>query len=417
MEHISFFMKDSEFKLFSAVLHIKDPFIITNIVIDEPQKRVNVYVGFVEDPIYTCPECGKETSRVHAVREKVWRHLNLFEYQCFVHCQTPRIFCEHCKKTLDIKLPWVNKHSGFSLMMEGLILNLSKVLPFSTVGRLLEETDKRIARTVDSYVNRAIKKKDLSDVKTIGIDETSVAKGHKYITTVSDLDKGEVIFVTSGKDADTLKAFEEYFVRHNGKITNITNVCSDMSKAFISGIKEVFSNAIHTIDKFHVMMAINDFVNNVRKNEQTTNDVLKKTKFVFLKNPQNLTKTQRARLTSLTKLNLKTVRAYQIRLNFQEFWKCNSREEGEIFLKKWYYWLTHSRLYQKKELATTIKNHWDGILNYFSSKITNGRVEGINGEIQKVKREARGYKNINNFKNAILLRFGNLDFDIPLIHL
>jgi len=411
-------MENAEYTLFSTVLHIEDPFVITNIVVDTPNKQVDIYVDFIENPTFTCPECGTETNQIHDVREKVWRHLNLFEYQCFVHCRTPRIFCSKCKKTRDIKIPWVRKGSGFSLLMEGLILSLSKIMPVSTLGFLLGETDKRLFRVIEFYVSSACRKKDLSQVRNIGIDETSLSKGHKYITTVTDLDKGEVIFVTSGKEADTLKSFQDYLHHHHGLTQNIANICSDMSRAFISGIEAVFPNSTHTFDKFHVMMAVNSAVDKVRKHEAPSlfTNVLLKTKYLFLKNPCNLTKAQKDRLDELTisHKNLQTVHAYHMKLNFMDFWKCNTRVEGERYLTSWYNWISSSRLKPILELAETIKNHWKGILNYFDSKVTNGKIEALNGQIQKLKREARGYRNIGNFRNAILLRYGNLEFDIPL---
>ena len=414
-------MENTEYKLFSNVLHIEDPFVISNIVVNDGKKQVDIYVGFVENPEFTCPDCGSKTTQVHDVREKVWRHLNLFEYRCYVHCRTPRIFCPKCKKTQDIKIPWVRKGSGFSLLMESVLICLSKMLPVSSIGYFLGETDNRVFRVISHYVSIACKKKDLSHVRNIGIDETSVAKGHKYITTVSDLDSGEIIFVTPGKEADTLSAFQEYLVHHHGKDENIENICCDMSKSFISGIAAVFPNATQTFDKFHVMMGVNKAVDIVRKAEAASlpTRTLIKTKYLFLKNPENLTKDQRTRLDDilLSHKYLKTVEAYNMKLNFKDFWKCESRFIGEGYLKDWCNWVSSSRLKPMKEFVETVRKHWNGILNYFSSRITNGKIEALNGQIQKLKREARGYRNIGNFRNAILLRYGNLEFDIPLLTL
>ena len=414
-------MNTIEYKLFSEVLHLENPFVILNITIDSQNKQVDIYIGFTENPTFTCPECGEETCRIHDFREKMWRHMNLFEYRCYVHCLTPRIFCSKCKQTHDIKIPWVRKGSGFSLLMEGLILSLSKLMPISTVGYLLGETDNRLSRVSNFYVSAACKKKDLSHVHTIGVDETSLAKGHKYITTVTDLDNNEVIFVTSGKEADTLSSFKEYLQHHHGKSENIQNICSDMSSAFISGISSEFPRSTQTFDKFHVMMAVNKAVNTVRKQEAASlsTDTLKKTKYLFLKNPESLTEKQKERLDEITMShkNLKTVQAYHMKLNFKDFWKCSTRIEGEKYLKTWCKWVSSSKLKPMLELIETIKKHWNGILNYFTSRITNGKIEAINGQIQKLKREARGYRNVGNFINAILLRHGKLDLDIPLITL
>lgn len=150
-------MENTEYKLFSNVLHIEDPFVISNIVVNDGKKQVDIYVGFVENPEFTCPDCGSKTTQVHDVREKVWRHLNLFEYRCYVHCRTPRIFCPKCKKTQDIKIPWVRKGSGFSLLMESVLICLSKMLPVSSIGYFLGETDNRVFRVISHYVSIACK--------------------------------------------------------------------------------------------------------------------------------------------------------------------------------------------------------------------------------------------------------------------
>ena len=110
---------------------------------------------------------------------------------------------------------------------------------------------------------------------------------------------------------------------------------------------------------------------------------------------------------------MKTLKAYNIKESFEKFWECKNREEAEQYLKKWYFWATHSRLEAVIEVAKMIKSHWDGILNYFESRITNGILEGINSIAQLIKRNARGYRNTQYFINMIYLKIGKLDFKLP----
>ena len=119
------------------------------------------------------------------------------------------------------------------------------------------------------------------------------------------------------------------------------------------------------------------------------------------------------KLLELQNQKLKTLRAYEIKESLKKFWECKNREEAEQYLKKWYFWATHSRLEAVIEVAKTIKRHWDGILNYFDSRITNGILEGINSIVQLIKRNARGYQNTHYFIDTIYLKLGKLDFKLP----
>lgn len=229
-----------------------------------------------------------------------------------------------------------------------------------------------------------------------------------------DIEGPKVLFVTEGKDATTVERFKRDLVEHNGKPENIKEMCSDMSPAFISGVTNQFPDAHITFDKFHIMKIINEAVDEVRRQEQKERPELARTRYIWLKNPKNLKCSQAEILEGLTvkKLNLKTSRAYHIRLNFQELFS-QPPHLAEAFLKKWYFWATHSRLEPIKKAAYTIKRHWDGVLRWFESNINNGILEGINSLIQAAKAKARGYRTIRNLTAMIYLIGGKLNFGLP----
>jgi transposase len=162
------------------------------------------------------------------------------------------------------------------------------------------------------------------------------------------------------------------------------------------------------------MKVVNEAVDQVRREEQKKHPELARSRYVWLKNPQNLTKKQADKLDSLTlkKLNLKTSRAYHIKLNFQEIFN-QSYDVAERLLKKWFFWATHSRLKPVIDAAYTIKRHWNGVLQWFKSQITNGILEGINSLIQAAKARARGYRTNRNLIAMIYLIGGNLKFGLP----
>ncbi len=185
-----------------------------------------------------------------------------------------------------------------------------------------------------------------------------------------------------------------------------------MSPAFIAGTAESLPNAQITFDKFHVVKLINQAVDAVRRAEQKSHAELKKSRYLWLKNPRNLSQRQRTQLDNLSAANLKTGRAYRMRLAFQELY-LQPAQSAEAFLKKWYWWATHSRLPPMIEAARMVKRHWNGILRWFQSNIANGLVEGINSLVQAAKAKARGYRSTRNLKAIIYLIAGKLELALP----
>jgi len=226
--------------------------------------------------------------------------------------------------------------------------------------------------------------------------------------------KRKTIYITEGKSSKTVSDFKEDLELHGGIAKNIENVSCDMSPAFIKGVKENLPNAEITFDKFHILKIINHAVDLVRKEEAKSLDILKNTKYIFLKNTGNLTKYQSQKLTELSmpKLNIKSVRALHIRENFQQIYNAENKEDFEKLLKKWYFWATHSRLEPMRNAAYTIKRHWDGVVKWFDSRINNGILEGLNSIIQACKAKARGYKTTKNFKIIAYLVTGDLKFNL-----
>lgn len=265
---------------------------------------------------------------------------------------------------------------------------------------------------LELYVDQAAAKNDYKGLTAVGMDETSKSKGHDYITLFVDLLRKRTIFIAEGKSQDTVKAFVGDLKAHNATVEQIKNVSCDMSPAFIKGVKDNLTEAKITFDRFHVMKIIGKAVNEVRKQEAITQSVLKDTRYVFLKNEKNLTEKQRQKRQelSMSHLNLKSMKALHIRENFQEIYNAPIPELFESRLNDWYYWATHSRIKPIIEAAHTIKEHWDGVLNWNKTKINNGLLEGLNSLIQAAKAKARGYRSFRCLRIIAFLITGKLDF-------
>ncbi|MEB3100586.1 ISL3 family transposase [Ferviditalea candida] len=194
---------------------------------------------------------------------------------------------------------------------------------------------------------------------------------------------------------DTLERFKEMLASKGVDAKQIEEVCCDMSPAYIRGIEDYFPKAEVTFDKFHIMKLVNEAVDDVRIAEQKQTPELKHTKYIWLKNETNLKAEQKETLTRLKDSNLQTGRAYRLKLAMQDFWST-PHIFADVYLREWIGWATRSQFPPMVSLAKTIKQHEEGILRWFHSKMTNGLLEGINGLVQAAKRRARGYRNVEN---------------------
>lgn len=400
--------------LFTAALMLPEPWYIEKVEFPEESNKaraLHLYIKFRKGARFPDPAAvgSTLTHPVYDTQSRIWRHMNFFQYQCYLHCEVPRITGGD-GKVRQVSVPWARPGSGFTLLFEALMLMMSQSAPVASCAKQCEVTDNRLWRIIQHYVEAARAEVDLSGVTAIGIDETS-KKGTDYVTVFADLETGSVINVQDGKDSSTVDKFALDFAAHGGLSEAVTAVTSDMSLAFDRGIKISLPNAEVVIDKFHVVKNCNDVLDQVRRRESKTEGVLKKSRYLWLKNFQNLNKVQQIKQMALSQLNLQTGRAYRMRLSLQNIYQnCETREDAELKLKEFCSWLMHARIPEMKRVAKMIRNHWEGILNYWTYRRTNALLEGLNSIIQNIKRRARGFRNPEYFKTMIYLVAGNLDF-------
>lgn len=400
--------------LFESALNVKQPWYIENIEFNEEKKRLDVFIDFKKGSVFHYENSEEKISgeyKAYDTLKKTWRHLNFFEHETYLHARVPRIKIGD-NKIRKIKVPWEGVNSGFTLLFEAFILQLAKHMPVNVISKIVGESNYKIWGILEKYIDTTLEENDYSELTAIGVDETSSRKGHNYISLFVDLNKKRTIFIAEGKDSGTIEQFKDDLKAHNGVPENIKDVSCDMSPAFIKGVGEHLPNAEITFDKFHIMKIINGAVDEVRREEQSNNPDLKKSRYIFLKNKENLTKKQKEKLAelSLSKTKLKSIRALHIRESFQEIYASKNTEEFEALLKKWYFWATHSRLEPMKDAAKTIKNHWDGIVKWKESQINNGILEGLNSIVQAAKSKARGFSTLKYYKIVAYLVTADLDF-------
>ncbi len=398
-------------EIFGKALGIEAPWYVTDVAFNPQNKRLDIKLDFKRGATFSWT-VGEVTTqhKAYDTVEKEWRHLNFFEHECYLSARVPRI--KTADDEIHIVMPaWSGLQNGFTLLFEALIIQLCKSMPVHQVSQMIKESDYKIWSILEKYVEEAREYSDYSRTTKIGMDETSLAKGHQYISLFVDLETRHTMFVAAGKDSNTVSAFKRDFEAHKGNVDNITDVSCDMSQAFIKGTQENLPKAKITFDKFHVLKLINEAVDKVRRTEAQSNPLLKGTRYVFLKNDQNLTEQQRKQKAelSLASLNLKSVRALNMRESFQQIYSAKTESEFVALLKRWYYWVSHSRLDPMKKVGKTIKSHWDGVVQWKQSQINNGILEGLNSIVQAAKRKARGYK-LKHFSTIVYLLTGGLNF-------
>jgi transposase len=400
--------------LFAKALLIDTPWYIKEIKFDLKAGQMDIYIDFERGSLfsYKDQELGIDGQfKAYDTSEKTWRHLNFFQYKCYLHAYIPRVDIGQ-GKVRQVQAPWEGKANGFTLLFEALALQLVKLLPVHQVAVLLDTYDMKLWNIMHVYTDKCRETEDFSNVKRVGVDETAARRGHDYVSLFVDLDEKRTIFVTEGKGSETVEDFVADLKEHKGIPEQITEVSCDMSPAFIKGVTEQLPEAHIVFDHFHVIKIINEAVDKVRRAEALTNPLLKSSRYVFLKNRENHTEKQKEIFNSLSlnKMNLKTMRAYQMKEAFQQIYKTANAEDFLKLLNKWYYWATHSRLEPFKEAAKTIKKHWYGIQNWAFFKIDNGILEGFNSIFQAAKTKARGYKSTRTIKTVIYILTGKLDF-------
>jgi len=231
--------------LFTAALGLQRPWSVTDLAFDAAKSRLEIRVDFAAGSTFACPDCGA-ASKVHDAPEHRWRHLNFFQHETQLVARQPRVSCgEHGVRQIEV--PWARKGSGFTLMFEALVVLLAQNMPMAAVSRVVGERDTRLWRIVRHHVRQGLERLDLSTVRRVGMDETSRARGHNYLTLFVDADKAKVIAIEKDRDAGVVGKFKEWLVAHGGKAESITDFSLDMSPAYIKGVEENCTRPTSTV--------------------------------------------------------------------------------------------------------------------------------------------------------------------------
>ena len=397
-------------KLFESALGISAPWSVKSIEFDAAAKRLTVLIDFAPGTRFGVPgDAGLHP--VHDTVAKDYRHLNFFQHECHLRVRTPRVKLPDGSVRL-VEPEFAGRLSGFTLLFEALILMLAQQMPFAAVARIAGESAYRVLEVCKRYVELALAQADFSEVRALAIDETSRARGHDYITLAADATRRRVLFVTEGRDAQTIGELAGELDAHGCPPEQIDCVSIDMSPAFIKGCTEQLPNARITFDKFHIVWHANAAVDKMRRIEQRTTKSLKGMRWALLKDRGRLKPAAAADLDALIAkmTTVRTARAWVYKEQLREILERKQINVVRAMLLHWCTCVMRSKVEPMKDVAALVRRHLEGIVAWAQTRQTNGFLEAINGLFQAAKRRARGFTRLSTIRTVIFLIAGKLDF-------
>jgi transposase len=354
-----------------------------------------------------CSACGSREviSRGHA--ERRFRSLPIGSRPTAVVLPIPRVECHACGAVRQVEVPFADPRRSYTKAFERYALELSRSMTIKDVAHHLDVGWDLIKDIQKRDLSRRYAKPKLKHLSHIAIDEIAVASGHRYLTTVLDLDRGAVVFVGDGKGADALKPFWKR-LRPSG--AKIEAVAMDMSGAYQAAVRANLPKAVIVFDRFHVVKLFNDKLSELRRalyceaTDMQHKEVLKGTRWLLLKNPENLDeeKDERRRLEEALKLNEPLAKAYYLKDDLRRFWEQPGKRFATTFLDGWIRRAVASGIKVLQQMAKTLAAHRSGLLAYYDAMISSGPLEGTNNKIKTMKRRAYGFRDREFFKLKIL---------------
>jgi transposase len=360
-----------------------------------------------------CPHCKKRGKIIHTLeKERVWRDLPICGRKVFFIYYPREIICrQHGRVQEDI--PWAAPNARVTHRFEYALLIYGTIMTQKAAAQLLKIATSTLSDLLHRVIDRTRKGHKIRNLRTIGIDEISYRKGQKYATIVYDLERSCVVWVGKGKARDTIdRFFMEKLTKYQRK--RIISGCCDMSDTFIGAIEKWCPNATLVLDRFHIVKALNEAVDEVRKEQWRKADksgkkALKGFRWLLYKHSSKRSEKDTKSLKSLYMGNRRIYRSWVLKDEFEQFWEFSDIDEAEEFLDSWCNTANRSRLESIKKFVKTIRKHKHRLLPFVKTRLTNAVAEGINRIIKIIKNRASGFRNLEAFSDLIYLTLGDLD--------
>ena len=396
---------------YEQLLNLTDPWKVSDIELNTEKLSLRIYVTTAKNTKLPCPECGQLCTKEDHREERIWRHLDTMQFETFIVCRIPRVSCsDHGVKSVSV--PWANDYSRFTELFEKFAIDVLKAAKTTkSATKLLRLSWYQVHEIQKRAVERGLAKRKDEIIEYAGIDEKNFLKGHSYASLLYDLNQGRVLEVVPQRTEEAAKSLLNTL--SDEQKSNVKAVAMDMWAAFMNATNEILPDSDIVHDKYHVATYLGKAVDQVRRKEnkyliKNGNNNLKNTKYLWLTNPGNWSKEAKKSFRDLAVEEMQVGRAWSIKESFRHFWIYKYHGAAVNFFKKWYFWATHSRLKPIIDAAKTLKRHLKGIMAYLKHHITNAVSEGLNSKIQTIKANARGFRNFQNYRIAILFHCGKL---------
>lgn len=399
--------------LYRHLLGLNEPWAVERVDLDMAKQHVDVYVAHPSGTRFACPECGQGCAVYDHLAERTWRHLDSCQFLTYLHAAPPRISCpEHGVR--QAKLPWAEEGSRFTHLFEVLAIDLLLAANVKRAAEILRISWDQAWHLMERAVLRGRATKAAAPPQKIGVDEKAIAKGHRYMTLVCDLEAATVEYIGEERTEASLTAYFTAFTQEQR--AGIKAISLDMWPAYINACLANVPQAQDKMvfDRFHIMQHVGQGVDRVRKQEhkellQQGDDTLTRSKYLWLYSAENMPAAAQERFERIKHGNLKTARAWAMKESLREMWNYQSAGWAKRFWDRWYFWATHSRLPPMIEKSKLLARHLPNILTYFKHRVTNAVAEGLNSKIATVQKRACGFRNRDHFKVAIYFHCGGLD--------
>jgi transposase len=399
-------------KHYALLLGVGSPWEVKTVELKLEAKRVEIEVGWQWGAAAQCPECARECSVYDCAAERAWRHLDTMQFETLIRARTPRANCpEHGVKTM--RVPWAEPGGRFTLLFERFAIQV--LLASATISQacgLLGIGWDAAQEIMRRAVARGLERRELEDLRHLGMDEKSFLRGQSYVTVLTDLEEARVLDVVEERTRAAAETLWQTLTEEQKAA--VEAVAVDMWEPFIQTIEQEVPQADIVHDRYHVSAYLNEAVDKVRRQEHKElqaqgDETLKGTRQLWLYNPENFTPEQSAEFEQLKDLNLKVGRAWAAKELFSKFWDYATEGWARRFFRQWFGWVSRSQLKPVVEVAHMLKRHLDHLVTYVKHHITNGVTEGLNSKIQNLKSAARGFRNFANYRIRILFFCGKLD--------
>jgi len=363
-----------------------------------------------------CSRCHQPAPGYDPLGERRFEFIPLWGFLVFLLYAMRRVDCRRCGAVVVEEVPWGDGKRTLTKAYMLFLARWARRLSWKETATVFRTSWDKVFDAVEYVVNWGLAHRELGQIDAIGVDEIQYAKGHKYLTLVYQIDLGITRLLWVGKER-TIESFQGFFTTIGQEVASkIVFVCSDMWEPYLKVIREKCSEALHILDRFHIVAKMNKALDDVRAEEsrrmhrEGRMPVLKKSRWLLLKREENLAEEQRFRLRDLLRYNLRTVRAYLLKEAFQQLWDYTSVAWAGKFLDEWCHQTMRSRIEPMKRIARSLRQHRELILNYFRAQklISSGVVEGLNNKAKVTMRKSYGFRTFHVLEMALYHSLGKL---------